>query len=142
VVLCAREKDEMEEQLEQWREALEKRGMRVSRPKTECICVSGAAKGSVEMEARHVPRVEEFKYLGSTLQTDGGVKGEVNQRVQCGWNNWRTMSNILCDKKISKRVKGKIHKMTIQPVMLYGLETVPLQTDTRRLDVAEMKMCT
>ena len=37
VVLCAREKDVLELELEQWREALEKRGMKVS--KTEYICV-------------------------------------------------------------------------------------------------------
>ena len=38
VVLCAREKDVLELELEQWREALEKRGMKVSRAKTEyCI---------------------------------------------------------------------------------------------------------
>ena len=34
VVLCAREKDVLELELEQWREALEKRGMKVSRAKT------------------------------------------------------------------------------------------------------------
>ena len=51
------------------------------------------------------------------------------------------MSGVLCDKKIPDRVKGKILKMTIQPAMLYRLETMPLrQKDIRVLDVAEMKM--
>ena len=35
VVLWARETDELELELEQWRETLEKRGMTVSRAKTE-----------------------------------------------------------------------------------------------------------
>ena len=35
VVLCTREKDVLELELEQWREALEKRGMKVSRGKTD-----------------------------------------------------------------------------------------------------------
>ena len=35
VVLCARDKDVLELELELWREALEKRGMKVSRAKTE-----------------------------------------------------------------------------------------------------------
>ena len=34
VVLCAREKDVLELELEQWREALEKRGMKVPRART------------------------------------------------------------------------------------------------------------
>ena len=39
VVLCARKKDVLELELEQWREALEKRGMKVSRAKTEYACL-------------------------------------------------------------------------------------------------------
>ena len=49
VVLCAREKDVLELELEQWREALEKRGMKVSRAKTEYMCLNGTPLGSVHM---------------------------------------------------------------------------------------------
>ena len=73
VVLCAREKDVLESELEQWREALEKRGMKVSRAKTEYMCL---------------PQVTEFKYLASTLQIDGDMNTEVNKKTQCGSNNW------------------------------------------------------
>ena len=38
-VMSAREKDVLELELEQWREALEKRGMKVSMAKTEYTCV-------------------------------------------------------------------------------------------------------
>ena len=41
VVLCAREKDELDLELEQWRESLEKRGMKASRSKTEYMCLNG-----------------------------------------------------------------------------------------------------
>ena len=78
VVLCARIKEELEEKLEQWREALEKIEMRVSRSKKEYMCLNGAATGSVEMGASQLPRVEELTYSGSTLQTDRGVKAELN----------------------------------------------------------------
>ena len=49
VVLYAREKDVMELELEQWRDALEKRGMKVSRAKTECMCLNGTPLGSVHI---------------------------------------------------------------------------------------------
>ena len=62
----------------------------------------------------------EFKYLGSTLQSDGEMSTEINKRTQCGWNNWRKMSGVLCDKRVPPHVKGKIHKMIVQPAMLYG----------------------
>ena len=68
----------------------------------------------------HCHMNSEFKYLGSTLQSDGEMSTEINKRTQCGWNNWRKMSGVLCDKRVPPHVKGKIHKMIVQPAMLYG----------------------
>ena len=118
VVLCAREKDELELELEQWREALEKRGMKVSRAKTDYMCINGTPLGSVNMKSAQLPQVTEFKYLGSTLQRNGGTSTELTKRTQCGWNNWRKMSGVLCDKIVPPHVKGKIHDMIVQPAML------------------------
>ncbi len=67
---------------------------------------------------------------------------EVNKRTQCGWNKWRKMSGVLCDKRVSPPVKGNIHKMIVQPGMLYGTETVPVTSShVKKLEVTEMKMC-
>ena len=116
----------LELELEQCREAMEKRGMKVSRAKTEyMLCLNGTPLGSVHQSAQ-LPHVTEFKYLGSTLQSDGGMSTEINKRTQCGWNNWRKTSGVLCDKRVPPHVKGKIHKMIDQPAMLYGMETVPV----------------
>ena len=88
VVLCAREKDVLELELEQRREALEKRRMKVSRAKTEYTCLNGTPLGSVHMQSAQLPQVTEFKYLGSTRQSDGAMNTEVHKKTQCGWNNW------------------------------------------------------
>ena len=70
VVLCATEKDELE---------LEKRGMKVSWAKTEYMCINGTPLGSVNMQSAQLPHVTEFKYLGSTLQSDGGTSTEITK---------------------------------------------------------------
>ena len=98
----------LELELEQWKEALEKREMKVSRAKTEYMCLNGTPLASVDMQFAQLPRVIEFKYLGSTLQSDGGMSTEINKRTQWGWNNWRKMSGVLCDKRVPPHVKGKI----------------------------------
>ena len=36
------------------------------------------------------------------------------------------MSGILCDSSVPPIVKGKMHKMIVQPAMVYGMETVPM----------------
>ena len=34
------------------------------------------------------------------------------------------MSGVLCDKKLSAKIKGKIYKSVVRPTMLYRMETV------------------
>ena len=51
------------------------RGMKVSRSKTEYLCINGGNDDeTVKMEDTKVPRVKEFKYLGSTVQESGGYE--------------------------------------------------------------------
>ncbi|KAK3541781.1 hypothetical protein QTP86_005445 [Hemibagrus guttatus] len=66
---------------------------------------------------------------------------EVKKRVQAGWNGWRKVSGVLCDRKISARIKGKVYRTVVRPAMLYGLETVSLRKrQESELEVAELKM--
>ena len=51
---------------------------------------------------------------------------QVKKRVQAGWNGWRRMSGVICDRRVPARVKGKVFKVAVRPAMLYGLETVAL----------------
>ena len=34
-------------------------------------------------------KVEDFKYLGSTVQSNGECGREVKKIVQAGWNGWK-----------------------------------------------------
>ena len=142
MVLCAREKYVLELELEPWREAFDMRGMKVSRAKTEYISLHGTPLGSVKMQSDQLPQVTEFKHMGSTLHSDGDINTEVNKRIQCGWNYWRKVGGVLCDKRVPPHMKGKIRKMVVQPAMQYGVETVSMTSShVKKLEVAEMKMC-
>ena len=37
--------------------------------------------------------------------------------------HWKRISGILCDRRISLRVKGKVYKTVVRPAMMYGAET-------------------
>ena len=41
IVICKKTRKEVERRLESWRYALERRGMKVSRSKTEYLCING-----------------------------------------------------------------------------------------------------
>ncbi|KAK3556466.1 hypothetical protein QTP70_008251 [Hemibagrus guttatus] len=142
IVICSESREQVEENLERWRFALERRGMKVSRSKTEYMCVNEReGSGTVRLQGEEVKKVQEFKYLGSTVQSNGECGKEVKKRVQAGWNGWRKVSGVLCDQKISARIKGKVYRTVVRPAMLYGLETVSLRKrQESELEVAKLKM--
>ena len=101
IVNCSESKEQVEEKLESWRYALERRGMKVNRRKTEYMCVNegqDTGSGTVKMQGEEVAKVEDFKYLDSTVQSNGECGREVKKRVQAGWNGWRRMSGVICDR--------------------------------------------
>ncbi|KAK3540824.1 hypothetical protein QTP86_002367 [Hemibagrus guttatus] len=108
IVICSESREQGDENLERWKFALERRGMKVSRSKTEYMCVNEReGSGTVRLQGEEVKKIQEFKYLGSTVQSNGECGKEVKKRVQAGWNGWRKVSGVLCDRKISARIKGE-----------------------------------
>ncbi|KAK3537436.1 hypothetical protein QTP70_009975 [Hemibagrus guttatus] len=72
IVICSESREQVEENLERWRFALERRGMKVSHSKTEYMCVNEReGSGTVRLQGEEVKKVQEFKYLGSTVQSNG-----------------------------------------------------------------------
>ena len=75
------------------------------------------------------------------VQESGGCEREVKKRVQEGWNGWRRVSGVICDKRLPARVKGKVYSSMVRPAMVYGLETVAAtKKQVEEMEVAEMKM--
>ncbi|KAI5612981.1 hypothetical protein C0J50_4223 [Silurus asotus] len=135
-------REQVEKILERWRYTLERRGMKVSRSKTEYMCVNEReGSGGVRLQGEEVEKVE-FRYLGSAVQSNGECVREVKKRVQAGWSGWRrVIAGVICDRRVSVRVKGKVYRTVVRPEMLYGLETVALSKRQEvELEVAELKM--
>ena len=112
--------------------------MKVSRSKTEYLCIHGRNDDeTVKMEDTKVPRVKEFKYLGSTVKENDSCE----RRVQAGWNGLRRVSGVICDKRLQATVKGKVYSSVVRAAMVYGLETVAVtKKQVKVMEVAEMKV--
>ena len=55
--------------------------------------------------------------------------------------SWKKVSGVLCDRKISARVKDKMCKSVVRPAILYGMETVAVtERQVGKKEVAELKM--
>ena len=146
IVLCGDKDVDMTEYLESWRKALEERGMRVSRPKTQFMEFSFEqnAQGNrpqVQILGEEVERVTHFKYLGTSIEEEGGMETEIAKRVGAGWMNWKKCSGVLCDKRMPVKLKGKVYRTVVRPAMLYGAETwATTKRQESRIEVNEMRM--
>ncbi|XP_063590723.1 uncharacterized protein LOC134767599 [Penaeus indicus] len=75
--------------------------------------------GRVSMGNIEIKKVQEFKYLGSTMDRDGDIP------------------------RVSKRTadQGKVYRTCVRPAIMYGLETIPLtKAAESKMEVAEMRM--
>ena len=84
IVLCGDDETDMTEYLETWRKALEERGMRISRPKTQFMDFNfgqdnGQEREPVKILGEELQRVHHFKYLGSSVEETGSMATEITQ---------------------------------------------------------------
>jgi hypothetical protein len=132
--------------LEIWREALESKGFRISRSKTEyMVCkfsgTSSALEERVMIQDQEIPKSDHFRYLGSIISSDGEIADDVTHRIQVGWLKWRSATGVLCDKRVPTKLKGKFYGTAIRPAILYGTECWPIKRQqVNKMSVAEMRM--
>jgi len=68
-------------------------------------------------------RVEEFKYLGTTVTNRNSIQEEIKGRLK-SWNAcYHSVQNLLSSSLLSKNLNIKIYRTIILPDVLYGCET-------------------
>ena len=111
--------------------------------KTEYLKAGDVDDGEeLKQQGEKLKRAKNFKYLSLTLSSDGRCEQEVvRKRIQAGCMSWKKMSGVLCDRKLSARVKGKMYKSVAKPAMLYGMKTMAVtERQVGKIEVAELKM--
>ncbi|KAL6572318.1 hypothetical protein OROMI_013276 [Orobanche minor] len=146
IVLVAETRREVYAKLELWRYKLESLCLHVSRSKTEYLWCNFSGETNEEavevmIADQIIPHMDKFKYLGSIIQKEGEVEGDVTHRIKVGWLKWRAATEVLCDKKVPLKLKGKFYRAAIRPAMLYGSECWAMKKSLEsKLEAAEMRM--
>jgi len=82
---------------------------------------AGGNRG-VRIDNSTFERVEELKYLGTTLTSQISIPEEIKSRLRLGNACCHSMQNLLSSRFVSKNLKIKIYRTIIFPVVLYGYE--------------------
>ena len=93
VVLVDESQAGVNRKLELWWQALESKGFRLSRTKTEYMRYDFdevvQEERDVSLEGQIVLKKDTFRYLGSMLQRDRDIDADISHRIKAGWIKWR-----------------------------------------------------
>jgi len=96
---------------------------------------------SMNIDNNSIERVEEFKYLGTTLTYKNSIQEGIKSRLKLGNACYYSVRNLLSFSLLSKKLMIKIYRTIILPVALYGCETWLLTLrEERRLRVFENRV--
>ena len=102
-------------------------GLEVNADKTKYMVMSRDQNAgrihSVWIDNCTFERVEEFKYLKTTLTNQNSIVEEIKSRLKSGNACYHSVQNLLSFRLLSKNLKIKIYRTVVLPVVLYGCET-------------------
>ena len=78
---------------------------------------------NMRIDNRSFERVEECKYLETTLTNQNSIQEEIKSRLKSGNACYHSVYNLLFSSLLSKNLKIKIYRTIVLPVVLYGCET-------------------
>ena len=132
-------------------------GLEVNADKTKYMVMSRDQNAgrihSVRMDNSTFERVEEFKYLGTTLTNQNAIQEEIKSRSRAGNACYYSVQKLLSSRLLSKNLKIKIYRTIILPVVLCGcvakfvrpnvvlLANLDTGVIIRRAHVSQLKPC-
>jgi len=106
--------------------AIKDTGLEVTADKTKYMIMSrnqnAGRSHCMKIDNSSFERVEEFKYLGTTLTNQNSIQEEIKSRLKSGNVCYHSVQNLLSSSLLSKDLKIKIERTIILPVVLYGCE--------------------
>ena len=107
-------------------------GLYLNETKTECMPINTRNNIQIKTLSNNILKcVEDYKYLGSHILNS---EKDFNIRKGMAWNACNKMDK-LWKSSLSRKIKIRLFRVTIEPILLYGSETWTLSArQHRRLD--------
>ena len=110
LALVVNGKQELQDILEEWNGLYTRHGLKLNIEKTEVLHIGHQMEElDIELEGKKLTQRDSFVNLR------GNGEREVNRRVQARANAWRALEGVMADRRISKRLKGKVMSSCVTP---------------------------
>ena len=100
-----------------------KLGLRPNESKTKVMKINAKRKQPIKIKDTNLEEVEEFTYLGSIVNIEGGTDADVKNRIIKARVIFNILGKVWSAKNIPRGIKMKIFSSNVKSVLLYGAET-------------------
>ena len=126
-------------------EACDEIGLQVNVEKTKYMITSRNTEDEgnrhITIKNEIIEKVNKFKYLGAYVTSKNEVTEEIKSRLASGNACFYSVQKLLTSRLISRKLKLKIYRTVILPVILYGCESWSTTlADEHKLRVFENKV--
>ena len=95
----------------------------------------------ISLDGDNIEVVDRFSYLGDVICMEGGAQEAVTSKIRSAWKKFKEVSNVICGRSISLKVRGTLYKSYVRNALTYGAECWALKMeDERRLKTTEIRM--
>jgi hypothetical protein len=120
-------------------------GVEVNAEKTNYMVMSrdqpAGQNHDIKIDNGSFERVEQFRYLRTTLMNQNSILEEIKSRLKLGNACYDLVQNPLSSGLLTKNIKIKVCRSIILPIVLYGCETWSVTlTEEQRLMVFENRV--
>ena len=98
-------------------------GLNIHRGKSKVLRVNSASTEPITLEGEALEEVDEFTYLGSVVNKQGGTDADVKVRIGKARVAYLQLKNIWSAKYLTTQTKIRIFNSNVKSVLLYGAET-------------------
>ena len=123
IALLSHSQKQMQEKSKTLYEVAATTGLRVSIKKTQVLRVNANSTSPIVMNGNILEEVDNFRYLGSVLDKNGGTDEDIKARIGKARTAFVMLGKIWKATNISVKTKLKLFNSNVKPVLLYGSET-------------------
>jgi hypothetical protein len=108
-------------------------GLNINIAKTKIMTIGNwTTTNKIQVGGEELEECQEFCYLGSTINQDGGCEREIMIRLGKANAVFGRLWRIWASRNISVVVKVRLYEALVMSVLLYGAETWPMKQATTK----------
>ncbi|XP_031327811.1 uncharacterized protein LOC116159053 [Photinus pyralis] len=123
VVIISGSKQELQESLIVWRDELQAVGMKINSRKTKVMVANDRYTQevlNVKIGSDIIEQVQNFEYLGVTIEEGGKQNMEVNKRTENTLKMYYALKHVFFNRReMSRETKTKVYKSICRPILTY-----------------------